>query len=224
MPDFERPWQDGRTHPAIDIYATAGTAIVAPVSGTVVRTGVNTDVGGNWVVLQGNDGVEYYFAHMQDPTLFDRGDTVNNGALLGRVGDTGSAKGKPHHLHFSMKASNGAYIDPRPWLSDGVPANPNQYVIDPYQRIGMSTRDAMANDPFFNPAAEQAAPHHDPMREVLRNVMGEVSNAVAGGLRKPIGQVMESQVRPDDLDQALPSKEQPDKPSTRPDQVRKEVE
>lgn len=105
------------SHHAIDVYAQEGTPIVAPVAGKVTSSG-SGGRGGNWVRMLGNDGVEYYFAHMAAETVAAKGSVVRPGFHLGYVGDTGSAKGTKHHLHFSMK-KDGRAINPSQFLESG---------------------------------------------------------------------------------------------------------
>jgi hypothetical protein len=201
MPNTPREHQDGRTHPAIDIYAQTGAPIVAPVSGEILRIGVNTRVGGNWVVLQGDDGIEYYFAHMQNPTHLDSGARVEAGWVLGGVGDTGSAKGTSPHVHLSMKTSSGQYIDPRPWLTNGAQPNPMQYALDVTQRSRSGLSEQLRTDPFFVGAPTEATP--DPIQSGLRTILDQVSATVAGGTRMRIDDAMSSQAAPSDGQEPL---------------------
>ena len=108
----------GRTHPAIDIYATRGQSIVAPVSGTVRSVGTGS-IGGNWIRITGNDGLDYYFAHMDQPSTLVKGQTVGPGSQIGVVGNTGSASSTKPHVHFSVK-KNGVMVNPIKMLQDGI--------------------------------------------------------------------------------------------------------
>ena len=84
----------GRTHAAIDVYAARGTAVVAPVDGMVISVGVNTAIGGNWVTYRGDDGITYYFAHMDKPSGVSKGQRISARSYLGAVGNSGSAKSR----------------------------------------------------------------------------------------------------------------------------------
>lgn len=93
----------------IDIFASRGTPIVAPVSGTLRQVG-NAGMGGNRLHLIAADGTDYYFAHLDAFAAgIQDGVQVQPGQQLGTVGDTGNAKGTSPHLHFSA-VKNG-----QPW-------------------------------------------------------------------------------------------------------------
>jgi murein DD-endopeptidase MepM/ murein hydrolase activator NlpD len=96
------PWGRSGTHKGIDIFAKEGVAVLAASSGIVVYTGFN-DIGGNSILVLGAKWRFYYYAHLQ------RIDTrilrpVSMGDIIGTVGSTGNAQGKPPHLHFSVRS------------------------------------------------------------------------------------------------------------------------
>lgn len=172
----------GRTHAAIDIYAARGAAIVAPVSGVIMSVGVGTSIGGNWVQLRGDDGIVYYFAHMDSPSPMRRGQRVSARSYLGAVGNSGSAQGTSPHLHFSMKY-RGKPINPVRWLEGGTVPNPADYpnynYTDPFA--------AAATDPFFVGDQGSYQPEEDQMRSTITEMLDTMSNAVAGGQRSGYG-------------------------------------
>ena len=106
----------GRAHhdyPAADMFAGRGCAFVAPVAGRVDEvtrsdrwssgSDLGADRGGRSVSLVGVDGVRYYGSHLEAvaPGILP-GTRVRAGELLGRVGDSGSARGTGTHLHFGI--------------------------------------------------------------------------------------------------------------------------
>jgi murein DD-endopeptidase MepM/ murein hydrolase activator NlpD len=91
----------GADQGASDIFAAAGTAVVAMRAGRVVDAGWN-NLGGWTVTIQGDDGLTYYYAHLQSQPLVSTGGTVKAGTTLGGVGDTGNAKGTGAHLHLGI--------------------------------------------------------------------------------------------------------------------------
>lgn len=187
MPNTPRPWQEGRTHPAIDIFAAEGTPVVSPVSGTVMAVGINTSVGGNWVQVRGDDGVVYYYAHLHQPPTVSKGQRVAPGSYLGGVGTTGSARGTSPHLHFSMKF-NGAHLDPRSWLESGAGSLAATYTPPPGTGAPAGGVGAFpALDGSVSAAAGQAPPRNE-MTGLLTRILDGLSNAVAGGVRLPVSQ------------------------------------
>lgn len=100
------------TH-AVDIEARAGLSygdflqitsaqLVAVTHGVVYEWSGN--VGGNGYILQGDDGLDYYYAHMASLWLAD-GTRVAPGTVLGVMGNTGNtAQFIEPHLHFALGA------------------------------------------------------------------------------------------------------------------------
>ena len=109
-------------HQGNDIFANAGTPVVAPESGVLVRFSYEA-VGGNCFYLAGDDGYSFYGAHMQDfASGVHAGQHVAAGTVLGTVGSTGDAAGGASHLHFELFAPGKGWSapeDPKFWL-DGA--------------------------------------------------------------------------------------------------------
>ena len=157
----------GRTHAAMDVYAKRGTPIVAPVGGRIVsvKTG---KVGGHTVRMRGDDGLMYYFAHMDSKSSAKNGSTVRPGAHLGFVGNSGSAKNTKPHLHFSIK-KGGTALNPKTYL-DGAKNSQNYY------------RPAGAEHPVSGGGEEGVDQKFD-------GFLTSVSNRVAGGQRMDYRQI-----------------------------------
>jgi murein DD-endopeptidase MepM/ murein hydrolase activator NlpD len=111
----------GHIHEGQDILAAAGTPVVAPYAGTISRTDFQAGGAGEYVVLDGVDGRDYFFAHcLRGSTVVARGTPVIAGQLLCSVGATGTTSGAPH-LHFEIwqigwRVAGGSPIDPLPEL------------------------------------------------------------------------------------------------------------
>lgn len=89
----------GYTHQGVDVLASEGTPIVAPLSGTIRSTDNQPSAAGYYIVLDASDGHSYFFAHCQKgSTAVSAGQSVSSGAALCRMGHTGDATGP--HLHF----------------------------------------------------------------------------------------------------------------------------
>ncbi len=107
------PWGTSGVHKGIDIFGSKGTPVVSSVDGLVVYAG-NIGMGGNVAVVLGPKWRFHYFAHLQivETTAFT---PVVSGSLLGTLGDSGNAAGKPPHLHYSI-----VRMIPLPWKMDGA--------------------------------------------------------------------------------------------------------
>jgi peptidoglycan LD-endopeptidase LytH len=97
----------GRGHQGVDMMAGRGSPIHAVVSGTVSQS--SSGLGGNQLSLAGSDGNTYFYAHLQ--SYVGGPGPVNAGDVIGKVGDTGNARGTPH-LHFEIHPNGGAAVDP----------------------------------------------------------------------------------------------------------------
>ena len=106
-----------RDHEGIDIFAKAGTAVIAVAPGII--TAVNTTKIGGKVVWQRDPqrNVDYYYAHLKTQDV-RAGDRVNAGDVIGTVGNTGNARTTPPHLHFAVYKPGRSPIDPVPFLYD----------------------------------------------------------------------------------------------------------
>jgi murein DD-endopeptidase MepM/ murein hydrolase activator NlpD len=100
-------------HRGLDIGADTGAPIVAARSGRVIFSGWKGGYG-NTIDIDHGHGVVTRYAH-QSATIASRGERVAQGALIGRVGMTGSATGP--HLHFEVRVG-GRPHDPRPVLRE----------------------------------------------------------------------------------------------------------
>jgi murein DD-endopeptidase MepM/ murein hydrolase activator NlpD len=94
------PWGKSGVHKGIDIFAKAGTPVLASTAGFVLFKG-NIKLGGNVVAVLGPKWRLYYYAHLQKTDVHFL-DWVSLGEVIGRVGTTGNATDKPAHLHFSV--------------------------------------------------------------------------------------------------------------------------
>lgn len=99
-------------HPGVDMGAPSGTAIMAPLSGTVRATG-NTDAvpgcysWGKWTLIDHANGLSTLYAH-QSATNVSAGQSVSTGEVIGYVGSTGFSTGP--HLHFTVYAKEGVSV------------------------------------------------------------------------------------------------------------------
>lgn len=94
------PWGKSVTHKGVDIFAKKGTDVNSSTLGLVLYAG-NISMGGNFVVVLGPKWRLHYYAHLNElkTTSFS---LVNKNSIIGSVGNSGNAKGKPSHLHYSI--------------------------------------------------------------------------------------------------------------------------
>ncbi len=102
----------GRLHDGIDIRSPTGAAILAAEDGKVIYSGNGIRGYGNMVIIKHVGRVATVYAH-NDANLVRRGEIVEKGQIIARVGRTGRATGP--HLHFEIR--NGKRpLDPRRYL------------------------------------------------------------------------------------------------------------
>jgi beta-lactamase regulating signal transducer with metallopeptidase domain len=85
-------------HKGIDVAAEKGTKIYAAADGRVEFTG-KKGLYGLLVILQHEDDYQTWYARM-DTSLVNKGDKVNAGDVIGRVGNSGLSTAP--HLHFEL--------------------------------------------------------------------------------------------------------------------------
>jgi len=101
----------GDGHEGIDIFAPRDTAVLAVADG--IARQASDRRGGKVIYLVEPDGTRYYYAHLDAyDKIRDKPRAVLAGDLLGFVGTTGNAKGKPPHIHFELRPDGGAKVDP----------------------------------------------------------------------------------------------------------------
>ncbi len=110
--DFGAPRYSGGFHPHAgnDMFATYGTPIKAPFSGSAVDS--SNTLGGLSVTVTGAAGYVYN-AHL---SAFGILGSVSAGTVIGYVGNSGDAQGGAPHDHFE-------------WHPNGIPKNPH---VSPY--------------------------------------------------------------------------------------------
>jgi murein DD-endopeptidase MepM/ murein hydrolase activator NlpD len=103
-----RPDVPGGWHHGEDIFASAGTPLLAVADGTLHTIGFNR-IGGYRLWLRDAVGDEFYYAHLSAYSpLAVEGRQVKAGDVIGFVGDTGDADGGPPHLHFEIHPASMA--------------------------------------------------------------------------------------------------------------------
>lgn len=99
---FWHPWGDHH-HRGVDIFAKKGTPVHPAIGGIVVSTTYNLGAGGNTVAVFSSGLRLHYYAHLSEIDTHI-GAIVTQKSVIGKVGNTGNAKGKPAHLHYSISS------------------------------------------------------------------------------------------------------------------------
>lgn len=94
------PWGKSGVHKGIDIFGKKGTPILSTTYGIVLYKG-ELPLGGNVVLALGPKWRLHYYAHLDSDSVFI-GKLLSAGSIIGTLGDSGNAKGKPAHLHYSV--------------------------------------------------------------------------------------------------------------------------
>src|SRR4030095_4873394 len=100
---FSDARSEGRTHDAIDIPAPAGTPVLAAANGEVIKIFQSERGGITIYQLSADRKLVFYYAHLQGyADGLAAGRYVQQGQVIGYVGDTGNAGVGNFHLHFSI--------------------------------------------------------------------------------------------------------------------------
>lgn len=111
---YLRPVNSGRKsqgihgHNGIDIAAPIGTPILASASGKVIisRSGGYNGGYGTYVVVSHANGTQTLYAHMNTNNV-SVGETVDQGQVIGTVGNTGKSTGP--HIHFEVRGARNPF-------------------------------------------------------------------------------------------------------------------
>ncbi len=104
-------------HTGMDIGANRGTVIRAAASGTVVKAVRQYYAYGIHVKISHGNGIYTLYAHMSQLAV-SYGDYVQQGQIIGYVGQTGNAYG--NHCHFEI-IINGRFMDPAKYIGTYYP-------------------------------------------------------------------------------------------------------
>ena len=111
-------WGQPNNHGGVDLSAANiyGASIYASRSGTVIKAEKYSNSGyGHHVIIDHGDGYATLYGHCST-VLVSEGQTVNQGDVIAKVGETGKASGP--HLHFEVR-------------KNGIRQNPLNYIKVP---------------------------------------------------------------------------------------------
>ena len=101
-------------HKGIDLGAAWGSDIVSTASGKISFVG-NYGSYGKSVFIDHGNGIQTRYAHLSK-ILVEKGEIVDLGKIIGKIGNTGRSTGK--HLHYEIKVNDKAR-NPYPFLKIG---------------------------------------------------------------------------------------------------------
>jgi len=118
--DLEDTWGaprgGNRRHEGIDIFAPLGRPVLSTTNGVVFKVGED-DLGGHVVRVLGPGWQWHYYAHLERFADIKPGNIVQQGSVLGYVGNTGNASGTPYHLHYGVYDFLSGARNPYPLLA-----------------------------------------------------------------------------------------------------------
>jgi murein DD-endopeptidase MepM/ murein hydrolase activator NlpD len=101
-------------HPGIDFHGITGSPARSTGEGTVISAGPAGGYG-NMVEIDHGNGITTRYGHLS-AILVHKGEHVDTGEIIGKVGSTGRSTGP--HLHYEVRR-NGVAIDPSGFLNAG---------------------------------------------------------------------------------------------------------
>ncbi|MGH3442720.1 MAG: murein hydrolase activator EnvC family protein [Nitriliruptorales bacterium] len=118
---FSNTWgaarSGGRRHKGTDVMAAFGAPVYAFTNGRIAKMSYS-GLGGIGLYLWGDDGVEYYYAHLDGHAAgMYVGRRVEAGELVGYNGSSGNADRWAPHVHFEVHPGGGGAVNPYYWLS-----------------------------------------------------------------------------------------------------------
>lgn len=109
--------RSGHVHEGQDVFAPAGTPLLAVRGGEVLEAGSDAGRGNHLSIYSREADQTYVYFHLLSPAAVEVGERVRGGDRVGELGCTGSCYGD--HLHFEVREGRGAEapaIDPLPLL------------------------------------------------------------------------------------------------------------
>ena len=103
-------------HQGVDIAAKEGSGVSVMADGEVIYAAFHPN-GGNMIIVQHDDKMKSYYEHLAEEMYVQKGDRVQKGEVIGKVGPKILSNGKQNgvttgaHLHFGIY-QNGTYRNP----------------------------------------------------------------------------------------------------------------
>jgi murein DD-endopeptidase MepM/ murein hydrolase activator NlpD len=123
------PWGSSVVHKGIDIFGKKGTPALSSTKGVVIYAGT-LNKGGNVVAILGPKWRIHYYAHLERYSV-SSGNLVKAGDVFGILGDSGNARGKQPHIHYSILS-----LIPIPWLiTTETQGWKKMFFLNPHKRL-----------------------------------------------------------------------------------------
>ncbi len=123
------PWGSSVVHKGIDIFGKKGTTVIPATTGIVLYRG-QLKKGGNVVAVLGPKWRIHYYAHLESINV-NFASLVNQTDKIGTLGDSGNAKGKAPHIHYSILS-----LIPLPWLATTETQGwKKMFYLDPHSKL-----------------------------------------------------------------------------------------
>ena len=147
-------------HNGVDLKAPRGTPVYPIGPGVVINTSPNAK-GGNVVRISHEDGkVKSYYAHL-DSVDVSGGEEVSLSTVIGRMGDSGNAKGRGAHLHYEVFV-DGTNVDPKSVTG---------------KRVGSISKKAQFIKKFIDGLKKQSKLSKKERYKVLRKIAVEINES-----------------------------------------------
>lgn len=130
-----------RLHGGLDLRGAIGDLVLSVASGSVVFAGHDALLG-NHVIIDHGLGVQSYYGHLSD-VLVHAGLTVDRGATIGLVGNTGRSAAP--HLHLTIKI-DGVAVDPLGLIGQPL-HNPGALTLRPLDPSAPTANSAAGEEP-----------------------------------------------------------------------------
>lgn len=119
-------------HNGVDMVDKSGTPLVAPETGKIIKARKSSAPGGGYgfyVQLRGESGTDHILAHMI-PNSFavKEGQTVKQGATLGKMGTSGASTGV--HVHWETRVG-AKFLNPMEWIKKHPDTKPVETISAP---------------------------------------------------------------------------------------------
>ena len=93
-------------------HQVRGNNLYSMTNGTIITKEYDAGGFGNYIIIKGNDGKGFLYAHMREASPLAVGDSVKIGDYVGHEGTTGNSTGI--HLHLEMQD-----LSNRNWIFGG---------------------------------------------------------------------------------------------------------